>query len=252
MIPLFKTHYSIGKSILTFSPKTTTGGPDSVLKIAKENGLNKIFLAEDNMHGFLQCKRLCDENDIQLVFGLRLQISESKDTKENHKVIIFGKNDEGIKRLYKIYSYAFCQNEGFAYLDDLKKFWDNDSLSLCIPFYDSFVYYNNFTFDKFDPSIRDFGDVVFFIEDNGLPIDSFLADKVKKYSNTYDFNCELVKSIYYNKKSDFKAFQTFKIINNRKMGRTYSLERPELSGCSSDEFCFESWLEHEREALPIT
>ncbi len=255
MIPLFKTHYSIGKSILTFNPESKKGGADSVLQIAKENNLDKIFLTEDNMHGFLQCKRLCDENNIHLIFGLRLKVSESKAAKEKHKVVIFGKNDDGIRALYKIYSYAFCENDGFIFLEDLQRMWDNENLSLCIPFYDSFIYYNNFTFDQFDPPIGNFGDVTFFIEDNNLPIDKFLSEKVKNYTDrhntikahkSHSFKSQLVKTVYYKSKSDFKAFQTFKIINNRKMGRVYNLERPDLSGCSSDEFCFESFLKHEK------
>ena len=39
MLALFKSHYSIGKSILTLKhpEKVEDGGPDSIFSIAKEN-----------------------------------------------------------------------------------------------------------------------------------------------------------------------------------------------------------------------
>ena len=46
MIPLFKSHFSIGKSILTLeSPdKDKEGGSDSIFSIAKENSLKESSL----------------------------------------------------------------------------------------------------------------------------------------------------------------------------------------------------------------
>ena len=99
MVPLFKTHYSIGKSILTVNDpsRTKEGSSDSVIQIALDNQLDKLVLVEDNFHGFLESKKRCEEHNIQLVFGLRLNIcnSHSDDKNKNHKVIIFAKNDHG-------------------------------------------------------------------------------------------------------------------------------------------------------------
>ena len=45
MLALFKSHYSIGKSILTLNDpsKTSEGGSDSIFQIAKDNSLDKHF-----------------------------------------------------------------------------------------------------------------------------------------------------------------------------------------------------------------
>ena len=49
MLALFKSHYSIGKSILTLNDpsKVKDGGSDSVFQIALENNLSEIILVED-------------------------------------------------------------------------------------------------------------------------------------------------------------------------------------------------------------
>ena len=56
VVPLFKSHYSLGRSILTLEKvgETPDNYPDSILDIAKENELKKIFLVDVNMSGFLQ------------------------------------------------------------------------------------------------------------------------------------------------------------------------------------------------------
>ena len=46
------------------------------------------------------------------------------------------------------------------------------------------------------------------------------------------------RSIYYENKEDFKAYVTFKCINNRTV-----LENPKFDHLCSDEFSFESWKE---------
>ena len=97
MLPLFKSHFSIGKSILTlFHPdKCVDGGADSVFKLAVDNNLKQIILVEDSFNGFLEAKRNCEQLELQLVFGLRFTIAEnideklSKDNNNKHKIIIF-------------------------------------------------------------------------------------------------------------------------------------------------------------------
>jgi DNA polymerase III alpha subunit len=74
MIPLFTTDHSIGKSILKFKP-TKPNGPDSVVDIAKKHGLEKVYLLENRMHGFLDYLRYSEKNDFDFVFGLRLQVT---------------------------------------------------------------------------------------------------------------------------------------------------------------------------------
>jgi DNA polymerase III alpha subunit len=76
---------------------------------------------------------------------------------------------------------------------------------------------------------------IFALEDNNLPFDQIVKEKVEKYCSN-KFETINVKSIYYNLKEDFKAYLTFRCINNRT-----TLNKPNLEHMSSDEFSFESW-----------
>jgi DNA polymerase III alpha subunit len=246
MVPLFKTHYSIGKSILTASDpsKLKKGDADSVIQIALENKMEELVLVEDNFHGFLECKKRCDEHDIKLIFGIRMNVcnSHADDKSKNHKIIIFAKNDYGCKTLYKLYSSAFCEYEQRLTFKDLKDEWTKH-LVMGIPFYDSFLHKNNFSFAEFVPDFS-FCKPVFFIEDNSLPFDHLLNSVVKDYCLKHNFETEKAKTIYYKSRKDFASYQTFKIICNRSFsGRKSDLTRPNLDHCGSQEFCFESYLE---------
>lgn len=248
MLPLFKSHYSIGKSILTLKDpsKCKDNGPDSVFKIALENNLNKIILVEDSLIGFFEAHRMSNKLGLQLIFGLRLSMrnsAEEDDICSEHKVIIFSKNSNGCKLLNKIYSKAFTLFDGFLTYESLKELWDTNSLKFAVPFYDSFLHVNNFGFCNTVPEIK-FFKPTFFLEDNGLALDSLLSDLVKdQANNTYSAPIQKVKSVYYKNKKDAEALMTYKIICNRSFGKSRSLSRPELAHFCSDEFSFESWKE---------
>ena len=111
MLPLFKSHYSIGKSILTLDDpkKVTENGSDSIFKIAKDNSLKKIILVEDSLVGFFEAYKRSKELGIDLIFGLRLSVRNSSledDANSQHKVIIFSKTSNGCKLLNRFYSEA--------------------------------------------------------------------------------------------------------------------------------------------------
>jgi len=189
MIPLFKSHYSLGRSILTLEDKSEVDDyPDSIIQIAKENKLKELFLVEDNMSSFLEAYTNTRNNNIKLNYGLRITITESIEDKseesrsKNSKIIIFFKNNEGYSRLTKLYSKA--SKEGFYYEPrlDYKALSENwsDDLLLCIPFYDSFIYNNtlknficvpNFSFTK----------PIVFIENNDLPFDIIIKNKMLNF-----------------------------------------------------------------------
>ena len=80
----------------------------------------------------------------------------------------------------------------------------------------------------------DFTEPVYFLEDNDLPFDELVTKKVNNLSK----NTQKTQSIYYKNKKDFKAYLTYKCINNRS-----SLDKPELDHMTSNEFCVESWKE---------
>jgi len=248
-IPLFKTHYSIGKSILTLQSPAMVDkdGADSVIDMALDSGLKQVVLVEDSMHGFLEAKRRCEENDLHLIFGIRINLCQQYEVEKNkvpsHKIVIFAQNDDGVKRLYKIYSKVFCDNDGKITEPDLKKFWKKSDLLLAIPFYDSFVYQNNLKYGANFMHNFKYYNPVFFLEDNGLPYDKLLREAVTEFAALNKFATEEVKSIYYRHKKDLTAFQTYKMITNRNFSKKASIKTPQLNGCGSDEFCMESFLE---------
>jgi DNA polymerase III alpha subunit len=113
MIPLFKSHYSLGRSILTLEDKQEQDDyPDSIIQIAKQNNLKEIYLVEDNMSSFLEAYTNCRANNIKLNYGLRISITESINDKteesrqKTSKIIIFPKNKSGYESLTKLFSAA--------------------------------------------------------------------------------------------------------------------------------------------------
>jgi len=246
MIPIFKSHYSLGRSILTLENKDNQDNyPDSIIQICKNNNLKELFLVEDNMSSFLEAYFNCKNNGIKLNYGIRLTITEDmllkteESRSKNSKIIIFAKNKDGYKKLIKIYTIS--AKTGFYYepridYDNLKNIWD-DNLLLCIPFYDSFIFNNTLKNSICVPQFI-FTKPIFFVENNDLPFDELIKIKVMNFVKSNNLEYLNVKSIYYNSRKDFKAYLTFRCINNRSI-----LNKPELEHMSSQEFCFESFLE---------
>lgn len=248
MIPLFKSHYSIGKSILTLDhpDKIQEGSSDSVFSILNKDH-KQVVLVEDSLIGFLQSQKIAKELDLQLIFGLRISCSHevNPDPKNacTHKIIIFAKNDQGCKLLNTIYSHAFCNNEGVLDSNFLKECWSEDDLSLSIPFYDSFIFMNSLHFCSCIPNFS-FTNPNFFIENNFLPFDEDIKNKVIDYCEKYSYNYTDAKTIYYNKRSDFAAYQTYKCICSKKF-KQRTLAVPNFDHLASPEFSYQSFLEHE-------
>lgn len=240
VLPLFKSHFSIGKSILTLENEEVTveDNPDSIIAISKENNLSEIFLVEDSMSGFLQAVSNCKIHKIKLNFGIRLTVCSNildkspESLASNSKFVVFCKNYNGYKALIKIYSLA--AKDGFYYeprIDyvSLKKMWCDD-LILSAPFYDSYIYNNLFYSEGVIPDL--FTKVFYFQEDNDHPLDKHIKKSLLKNGG------EIVKakSIYYKNKSDFVSYLSFRAISERG-----SLAEPKLDHMCSDEFSFESW-----------
>jgi DNA polymerase III alpha subunit len=242
MLPIFKSHYSLGKSILTIDPKKKKHGPDSIIDICEENKLKTLILVEDCLTGFMSSVHACNAANIQLIFGLRMTCCNSvteEDVESDHKIVLFAKNDAGCKLLNRIYSQAqtvFGGKVDFAYLNSV---WTDD-LDLTIPFYDSFLHKNCL---ELSCCVPDFSQITpsFFYEENGLPFDGLLKDIVLKNSKSPPFSITKVKSIYYKQREDYKALQTYKILCNRSFGKPKNLGRPELPHFGSQEFCWESY-----------
>tara|TARA_S200002703_G_scaffold57092_1_gene49860 strand:- start:1684 stop:2373 length:690 start_codon:yes stop_codon:yes gene_type:complete len=227
MIPLFKTHFSIGKSILRI---------DDVDRICTDNNIEEVFLVEDTMCGFPEAFRTFKD---RLRFGIRFSIyNEDLSEESESKMIAFANGDEGAKELYSLYTQQFDKK--------ITQPWDHTKhLQYVVPFYDSFLHKNLTTFSNCMVSVP--SSVPFFIERNGLPFDIILEEKIVDYIiNTFgnvDEHIELAKSIYYENKEDVEAFQTYKCICNRQPGRQASLSNPRLDHFGSDRFCVEAWKE---------
>lgn len=244
-IPIFKSHYSLGRSILTLEPASEDDSyPRSCLSICKDQGISKFFLVDDNMSGFLQAYHSAEQCGVQLIFGIRMTTcadmyqKDQDSLKTNNKVIIFAKNYEGYKKLIKIYTLA--ARKGFYYeprIDsvNLKSLWDKN-LKLCIPFYDSFIHVNLIKNGLCVPEFS-FTSPTFFSEENDLPFNDIIQNGIEKFVKSKK-DIVKTKSIYYEKKEDFKAYLTFKCISNRT-----TLDKPNLDHMTSDEFCMESWRE---------
>ena len=251
VIPIFKSHFSIGRSILTLAKKgsSTPTGPDSIVDIASENNLKQVVLIDESFAGFLEAYKNLSACNIQLIFGVQmvccqdLTVKDEASLQTEHKIIVVAKNEAGYKKLIKIYSKA--ATDGFYYapridLEYLSESWSDEDLELWIPFYDSYLHKNMLAsghcFPKFRCSPK------YLYQDNSLPFDGLIQNRLKS------LNVPLIpsKSIFYKNKSDFKHYLTFRCINNRT-----NLDKPEFENMSSDEFSFESWLEQNKKGLDV-
>lgn len=241
MLPLFKSHYSVGRSILTLEDRDEIESnlPDSIVTISLKHNIKRPILVEDSMGGFLEAYTNFTKHKINFIFGLRVTVCDSINKKDEEsrltesKFIVFMKNSNGYEKLIKIYSIA--AKEGFYYYpridySTLESLWSDD-LELCVPFYDSYIYNNSFCNNTCVPKIN-FAPPTYLEEKNNLILDSLLKRKL----DNLKVKTEKAKSIYYYKDSDFKSYLTFRCINKRT-----TLDKPELLHMSSDKFSFESW-----------
>ena len=246
-VPLFKSHYSLGKSVLTLAKAGSSepDDPSSVIDIAKKLNLSKIYLVDDSISGFLEACKSCEDAKLDFTFGLRLTVCDDINNKtaesreKEHKIIVFIKKSEGYQNLIKISTVA--STNGFYYYPridckTLRELWNNENLLLCIPFYDSYVYKNNLTYSICAPDFS-FCNATYFIEDNNLPFDGILKKKVEEMVPDKNLVVK-AQSIYYENKEDFLAYLTFRCISERT-----TLSKPNLEHCSSNEFCAESFKE---------
>jgi DNA polymerase III alpha subunit len=130
--PLFKSQFSVGKSILT---------AEKILDIAQSNSLERVVMVEDSFYGFRVFNNLFQESGIPLVFGLTMSVVNDEMSEEERpsKLVFFAKNNEGIKSLKLLYSNASLSDnnslvlsqyseEDFKNLQEYFPFWTFVSL----------------------------------------------------------------------------------------------------------------------------
>ncbi len=256
VVPLFKSQYSIGRSILTLEERgcSSESGPDSVFDICADNNLDTFFLVDDSMSGFLQAYVNSEKNNLKMIFGLRISICPDLNQKNPEsldktcKYIILVKNTNGYRRLIKLFSESSLKGFYYNPRADFKlisSVWDDDDLQLAAPFYDSFLHRNSLQ-DAWCPEPPSSFNLDLIMENNSLPFDYLIRDRILEYAKN-NKKCNLIKgqSIYYKNKTDFKSYITFRAIDKRT-----TLGKPNLEHMGSDEFCFESWKEKHNEKTP--
>lgn len=247
ILSIFSSNFSIGESLLTIDEKSSPEGSDSLLDITQELGLKQIVVVDSTMIGFKKLHTAFSKLGIQLIFGVKFSAANNRFDEpilretSHHRVIVFAKNDAGCKELVKLYSEAHTKSDGFLDYSLLKERW-SENLDLAFPFYNSFIHKNNFYGKQCLPEYS-FTRPTFFVGDHGLPYDDILRTKTLDYATNHGLNVQEAHFIYYKNRADMPSFVTYSILTHRKAGRPQTLDRPELEGMGSAEFCLEAFLE---------
>ena len=229
MIPLFKSTFSIGRSLLRV---------EDLVDIAQSGDVKKMILVEDNFYGFRVINEAFLHAEIPMVYGLKIPVVQSSITEKTSKLIFFPKNNKGVHVVRKLYTKCFTSVGECLNLSDLGE-GELDDVSIGVPFYDSYVFNNIFHFGMCDLFLDKY-DHFYIEESNNHPFDFQISAALKKLK----VKTEKCKSIYYRNKDDFEAFQMYKAVCNRKQGRVPTFSNPRLNDFSSNEFCYESYLEN--------
>ena len=254
VLPLFTSNHSLGRSILSLSKKDTqlTNGPDSIIDLCLDHEVDNFHLVDNTMGGFLEAYTNTKDENLTFQFGLKINLTRSRlekseaSLKASSRYIIFAKNEEGYRRLVKIYSDAAVLGSyyraPYSDFNVLREFWDDSSLQLVVPFYDSFIFKNTLEGGECMPEF-DFTEPVFFIEENELFFDSIVRKRVESFCKG-KYEIKEAKSIFYKERQDFKSYLTTRCLNARANGqKSASLNKPNIEHLSSNEFSFESWAE---------
>ena len=198
-----------------------------------------MILVEDNFYGFRVVNKAFLEIGVPMVFGVRLPVVQSSLHLERpSKLSFFPKNNKGVAMARSLYTKCYTSEGECLHLDDLGK-GKLDDMSIGVPFYDSYFFYNNFHFGMCELSLDKY-DHFYIEESNNHPFDFQIRSALKKLK----VKTEKAKSIYYRDKEDFEAFQMYKAVCRRKQGRVPTYSNPRLNDFCSNEFSYESFLEH--------
>lgn len=247
-LPIFYSD-SCGRAINTWAEEKDykPGSPKSILTLCKEANLKQCFFVSNSFYDFTLALKLTEKADIQLIFGLELLMCpDRKDhselsAKQNHRVIVFGKNGQSYYDLIKLYSAFKTDKEAKYYkyrCDDeiLNKYW-TDNLILTLPFFDNFIAQNLLKHNcnivpKFPTD-----DIVIFREVNTEHPHEFLINQgLNEFNKDKKYQEVQVKSIYYENREDIDAYVVYRGIQNRA-----NFHEPEVPYLCSNAFCFEDW-----------
>lgn len=244
-IPLFKTTNSIGKSIIQYGAEGSIyeDGPPYLEHLCQKYNIKECFIVEDSISSIIGIHKALSKFDIKMNFGLSLNFVNdvSLDNSTIHKNIIFatGNSYESLINLSTLahvnYAHELVPRIDYNILKD--NF--HEDFVIAIPFYDSFLFKNLLTFSNSIPSFGNIRPIV-FLEENGLPFDYLVRDNAKKFAELMNYETWETKTILYEKKDDFLAWQVRKLMERKSFGSGNTLEKPNLDHCGSNEFCLEA------------
>lgn len=263
-IPVFKSEFSVGKSVLTLEKDDGGKEPKSIFSLYKDYLAPKgseakppLFLVDDCLDGAIKAYENAGALKIPLRMGIRMDICDCRFSTDaevknsTHKIILFIKNLQGYTDLCRLWTTAALltieDRKPSCILDNkmLREGFTNN-LSIAIPFYDSFIYNNNFTLRNCIPQFpmiaqggsKEPTPVIptFFIEDHDLPFDDMLRTDVLRSRDTLFPNSPVIEThtIYYEKRNHFKKYLVRRCIDE-----SSCIEKPEIPHMCSDRFNLE-------------
>ena len=146
MIPLFKSTFSIGRSLLRV---------EDLVDIAQSGDIKKMILVEDNFYGFRIINKAFLNIEVPMVYGVRLPVVQSNLSEKPSKLIFFPKNNKGVAVARNLYTKCFTSAGECLHLSTLGK-GELDDISVGVPFYDSYIFNNIFHFGLCDISLDDY------------------------------------------------------------------------------------------------
>ena len=248
IIPIFRDHSDF-RGILTYNKISDVkkNGPQSIVKICKDNKLTQCFGVSRFMNSFYDAWKNLKKEGIRYNFGLELiMCNDAKDHTDesqvnNHKVIIFYKGEQGYKDLIRIYSACHTNRENFYYqfrfdYAQLKILW-TENLIFVIPFFNSFIHKNLLTFASIIPEFP-CKPVIFRELDSDLPFEKLINKALDEFNKNKEFEEQNIKTVCYYKSEDVKSYQIYRCINEKT-----TFNKPQMEFFCSNKFNFVNYLE---------
>ena len=247
IIPIFKTHGSLGRAILTVKKEDeiSESGPVSIFSIVKEHKLDKIIITDDTFLSFPSVYK--NINPIcQVIFGINffccndVKGKGAESVMTESKITILMNNSKGYKDLLRLHNKVHTDPDYLYYhprvdWETLSDLW-TENLTLFLPAYDNFIHNNLLKDGGCLPQFKSIKPV-FSWASMELPFDYLLEDAIQSYASNNNF--EIIEShpIYYYKEEDLKAYMFFRSVDRRAV-----FSNPNLDFMTSNQFSFESYL----------
>lgn len=221
--------------------------PVSLCDLAQQEGLKQLHLVDDRFANFYTAHKNLKEIGCNLVFGLKLCVCDNiadkseASLRNESNVVVWMKGDGSADYRALINLYTIAAQDGFYYVPridwrTLRTHWHGD-LVLSLPYYSSFVAKNALTFASIVPELPPGPLWVFREVGQQLPFDGLLESSVSRFVEaTAGAQAIDVKSIYYKRRTDAKAFLVWRAILNHS---TWDL--PNMDWMWSREFCWEAY-----------